>query len=103
MNPAIQLMNKLSYPKKMLLISVVFLIPIILLISLLLNQLGTGIASAEKEMRGLEYIKTVRQLYQHMPQHRGMTNAYLNGASSYLQYSSSCSLKDIAINRLIIA
>jgi len=83
MNAAIQLMNRLSYPKKMLLISVVFLIPIILLISLLLNQLGAGITSAEKEMRGLEYIKTVRQLYQHMPQHRGMTNAYLNGASSF--------------------
>jgi len=76
-------MNKLSYPKKMLLISVVFLIPIIMLISLLLSQLGVGIASAEKEARGLEYIKTVRQLYQHMPQHRGMTNAYLNGASSF--------------------
>jgi len=83
MNAAIQLMNKLSYPKKMLLISIVFLVPIILLISLLMNHLGAGIASAEKEMRGLEYIKTVRQLYQHMPQHRGMTNAYLNGASSF--------------------
>jgi len=83
MNAAIQLMNKLSYPKKMLLISIVFLVPIILLISLLLNQLGAGIASSEKEMRGLEYIKTVRQLYQHMPQHRGMTNAYLNGASEF--------------------
>jgi len=83
MNAAIQLMNRLSYPKKMILISIVFLVPIILLISLLLNQLGAGIASTEKEMRGLEYIKTVRQLYQHMPQHRGMTNAYLNGASSF--------------------
>jgi len=83
MNAAIQLMNKLSYPKKMLLISIVFLVPIILLINLLFNQLGAGIATAEKEMRGLEYIKTVRQLYQHMPQHRGMTNAYLNGASSF--------------------
>jgi len=83
MNAAIQLMNKLSYPKKMLLISVVFLIPIALLISLLLSQLGAGIASAEKEMRGLEYIKTVRQMYQHVPQHRGMTNAYLLGASQF--------------------
>ena len=83
MNAAIQLMNRLSYPKKMILISIVFLVPIVLLISLLLNQLGAGIATAEKESRGLEYIKTVRQLYQHMPQHRGMTNAYLNGASDF--------------------
>lgn len=83
MNAAIMLMNKLTYPKKMLLISIVFLIPIILLITLLLNQLAVGTANTEKEVRGLEYIKTVRQLYQHMPQHRGMTNAYLNGASSF--------------------
>lgn len=83
MNPAIKLMNHLTYPKKMFLISAVFLLPIIMLISLLLSQLQTGISSAEKEMRGLEYIKTVRQLYQHLPQHRGMTNAYLNGASNF--------------------
>ena len=83
MNLAIQLMNKLSYPKKMVLISVVFLIPIIMLITLLLGQLGAGISSAEKEARGLEYIKTVRQMYQHVPQHRGMTNAYLLGASEF--------------------
>ncbi|NOQ81862.1 MAG: HAMP domain-containing protein [Methylophaga sp.] len=83
MNAAIMLMNKLAYPKKMLLISIVFLIPIILLITLLLNQLAAGTANTEKEIRGLEYIKTVRQLYQHMPQHRGMTNAYLNGASHF--------------------
>jgi len=83
MNPAISLMNKLTYTKKMLLISIVFLIPIILLISLLFKQLGAGISNAEAEMRGLEYIKTVRQLYQHLPQHRGMTNAYLNGSREF--------------------
>ncbi len=83
MKTGIELMNRLTYPKKMLLISAVFLVPIIMLISLLLVELGTGISAAEKEVRGLEYIKTVRQLYQNLPQHRGMTNAYLNGESSY--------------------
>lgn len=81
MNAAVWLMNQLTYPKKMLLISAVFLVPIIMLIILVLTQLSAGISSAEKEARGLEYIKTVRQLYQHIPQHRGLTNAYLNGAS----------------------
>jgi len=83
MNAAIWLMNKLTYPKKMLMISAVFLLPIIILILLALNHLGLGISVAEKEARGLEYIKTVRQLYQHIPQHRGITNAYLNGASDF--------------------
>tara|TARA_R110002050_G_scaffold9504_2_gene33451 strand:+ start:27237 stop:29249 length:2013 start_codon:yes stop_codon:yes gene_type:complete len=83
MNAAIWLMNQLTYPKKMLVISAVFLVPIILLISLVLSQLSSGISVTEKEARGLEYIKTVRQLYQHIPQHRGITNAYLNGASDF--------------------
>jgi methyl-accepting chemotaxis protein len=83
MNAAIWLMNQLTYPKKMLLISAVFLVPIIALITLVLSQLSLGISAAEKESRGLEYIKTVRQLYQHLPQHRGITNAYLNGASDF--------------------
>lgn len=83
MNAAIWLMNQLTYPKKMLLISAVFLVPIILLITLVLSQFSLGISVAEKEARGLEYIKTVRQLYQHIPQHRGLTNAYLNGASDF--------------------
>ena len=83
MKTGIELMNRLTYPKKMLLISAVFLVPIIMLITLLFMELGAGISAAEKEARGLEYIKTVRQLYQDLPQHRGMTNAYLNGESSY--------------------
>lgn len=83
MKTGIELMNRLTYPKKMLLISAVFLVPIIMLITLLFMGLGAGISAAEKEARGLEYIKTVRQLYQDLPQHRGMTNAYLNGESSY--------------------
>jgi methyl-accepting chemotaxis protein len=83
MNAAIWLMNQLTYSKKMLLISALFLVPIIKLITLVLSELSLGISAAEKEARGLEYIKTVRQLYQHLPQHRGITNAYLNGASDF--------------------
>jgi hypothetical protein len=63
MNAAVWFMNKLTYSKKMLVISVVFLVSIIMLIALVLSQLSVGISAAEKEVRGFEYIKTVRQLY----------------------------------------
>jgi len=50
---------------------------------LLMEELHLKVEVTKKEQRGLEYIKTIRQLYQHLPQHRGMTNGYLNGALEY--------------------
>ncbi len=38
---------------------------------------------AAKETLGLNYVLPVRQLIEHIPQHRGMTNAYLNGAKDF--------------------
>jgi len=81
--PASSLMSCLSYPKKIAVISVLFLVPLIVVSVLLMEELNLKIASTEKEQRGLEYIQTIRQLYQHLPQHRGMTNGYLNGAVEY--------------------
>ncbi len=81
--PAISLMNQLTYPKKMVSVSVLFMVPLVLVSWLFMGELATGISATEKERRGLEYIKTVRQVYQHFPQHRGMTNAYLNGAEAF--------------------
>lgn len=104
MNAAIKLMNHLTYPKKMIMISLVFFIPILILISLLFSELGAGISVTEKEVRGLDYIKTVRQLYQHLPQHRGMTNTYLNGASHYkskiIEQRAAISADIVAIDRI---
>jgi methyl-accepting chemotaxis protein len=76
-------MSQLSYPMKMIIISVLFMVPLVVVSFLLMGELSAKIEATEKEQRGLEYIKTVRQIYQHLPQHRGMTNAYLNGASAF--------------------
>lgn len=83
LKPAISLMSRLKYPQKMMLISVLFILPLIIISYLYMAELGNKIESTEKEQRGLEYIQTVRQIYQHLPQHRGMTNAYLNGANAF--------------------
>jgi methyl-accepting chemotaxis protein len=77
------LMNKLTFPKKMVLIAAVFLLPIFIASILLIHELTTKINITKHEMQGIAYINTIRQLYQHLPEHRGMTNAYLKGNSSY--------------------
>ena len=81
--PASSLMSWLSYPQKIALISGLLLLPLVVVSLLLNNELSSKIHLTEKEQRGLEYIKTIRQLYQHLPQHRGMTNGYLHGALEY--------------------
>lgn len=83
LKPAIALMSQLSYPRKMAIVSVLFLAPLIVVSYLLMGELNSKIEATQKEQRGLEYIGTVRQIYQHFPQHRGMTNAFLNGASTF--------------------
>lgn len=77
------LMNHLSYSKKMLLISIVFILPILILSYSLIAELSSGISATDNQRDGLLYISKIRQLYQDFPQHRGMTNAYLNGKSEF--------------------
>ncbi len=41
-----------------------------------------AIGLAEQEISGLKYLEPLRRILQDLPQHRGMTNAYLNGNSA---------------------
>lgn len=81
--PAIALMNQLSFSKKMLLISIAFITPLVITSYFLVSEEMVAINFAEKELTGLEYILPVKQLIQHFPEHRGMTNAYLSGNESF--------------------
>jgi len=81
--PAVSFMNQLSCSKKMLLISIAFITPLVVTVVLLVsNQLKT-INFSEQEQLGIEYIIPLRQLIQHFPEHRGMSNAYLSGKQDF--------------------
>jgi len=81
--PATALMNKLNCSKKMLLISIAFITPLLITLYLLVSEQMIAVKFAENEITGVEYIVPVRQLIQHFPEHRGMTNAYLAGNESF--------------------
>ncbi|MCP4126190.1 MAG: methyl-accepting chemotaxis protein [Gammaproteobacteria bacterium] len=81
--PAKHVMGKLSYLQKFLVIFVIFSLPIALLVSTLFAGLNEKNQFLALERTGMEYIKVLRPLLQHMPQHRGMTNAYLNGNAGF--------------------
>jgi len=77
--PAETLMNNLRYPKKFILISLFFSLPIFALSYLYLQSLTGEIEFLEKQTVGIGYIKHLRPLLEDIPKHRGMSNGYLNG------------------------
>jgi len=98
--PATALMNQMSCSKKMLLISIAFLVPLIITFYLLIVGQLAALDVAKKEQTGLQYIVPLRQLIQHFPEHRGMTNAYLSGNTSF---KSKLLAKREQINQDILA
>ncbi len=81
--PAIALMSALTYPKKVMMVSILFIVPLVVVSLLLKAELDEKVEVTAKELKGLEYVQAVRQIYQHLPQHRGMVNAFRNGADEF--------------------
>ncbi|MDQ6961532.1 MAG: response regulator [Mariprofundaceae bacterium] len=95
----IQLMYKLSYPKKFTLISLTLLIPLSFLIWQEVNDLNDNIAITKLKIMGLQHIRHTRQLLKEIPEHRGMLNAHLMNPSVF---SDELERKATQVNRLMI-
>jgi len=81
--PAKILMDSMRYPLKFGVIFLIVLIPLVVLSLNLITSISEDLSFLENERTGLAYIKTVRQPLEHIQQHRGMTAAYLNGATEF--------------------
>ena len=69
--------------QKLLLLVLVMSIPGDYLVYLLMAEKGGNIALAENEMTGVQYLKPVQDLQQHVMEHRGMSYALLSGNTSF--------------------
>ena len=65
--PAIALMNRLKYPQKFLLISLVFILPLALVLNFLITELDSRIEFTQKEIYGNTYLRPINQLWQNIP------------------------------------
>jgi len=83
LKPAMAVMGNLKFAYKFGLIFAVFMVPLAVLSSLIATDIGDDIGFLQQERRGVEYLGAVRKLLEHVPQHRGMTNAYLNGDQGF--------------------
>ncbi|HRF63007.1 MAG TPA: methyl-accepting chemotaxis protein [Candidatus Competibacter sp.] len=77
------LLNQLKIWQKLALLVAALGVPIVLLVYLLVTEKNADIDFTRKEILGVQYLKPGRMLLQNLAEHRGMSNAYLNGDASF--------------------
>jgi PAS domain S-box-containing protein len=77
--PGIALMNHLRYPQKFLLISLLFVVPLALVMGLLIEEVDAKAEFSQKEHDGAMYLRAVRPLFEHALQEQATARAYING------------------------
>lgn len=87
--PAQFLLNRLRYPYKFLLITVLFLIPMVFMGYHSMQQFNNEMAVTQDEKKGLELLLAVHKLAGHVSQSRGISALILNGNSSYQNQSKA--------------
>jgi len=83
LRPGAALLNNLRYPQKFLLISMVFLIPLLGLGYLLQAEMASQIRFVENERRGLSDIDLTRRPLALIQQHRGLAAGYHSGITDF--------------------
>jgi signal transduction histidine kinase/DNA-binding response OmpR family regulator len=77
--PALAVMNRLKYPQKFVLISVLFALPLVLVMYLLISEINDRIEFTQKEIQGDTYLRPLRKLYEHVAQSRILAHDYASG------------------------
>ncbi|HEU5101875.1 MAG TPA: PAS domain S-box protein [Roseiflexaceae bacterium] len=79
LHPAIALMNRLRYPQKFLLISLLFVFPLALVLGFLIQEVNTKAAFSQKEHDGTVYLRAVRPLFEHALFQQVLAQNYYSG------------------------
>src|SRR3954454_25336311 len=80
LSPAITLMNRLRYPQKFLLISLLFIVPLALVMALLIAEVNTKADFAQKEKMRAEYLRVARRLLEDALHEQSTARSFINGA-----------------------
>ena len=81
-NPAISLMNRLKYPQKFVLISLLFTLPLALVMTSLIREINSRIEFAQKEIYGDAYLRPLRSMLEHTLENKMLADNYLSGDAS---------------------
>jgi methyl-accepting chemotaxis protein len=78
-NPAIALMNRLSYPRKYALMGLMMLVAVLTLLYHLYSSLNAVVVSTQAEREGLAVVESTQKLVRALQIHRGSSVAILSG------------------------
>ena len=76
-------LKNLGISHKLVVIFFLMALPIGVLLSLFVSNLGSRVIATRNEQSGLEYIKELRHLADHLSLHQGAANAALQGADGF--------------------
>lgn len=79
MAPAANLLKRLSFGHKFILIGLTFSVPLLVLAGILYAERSRDIEHAQQEHRGLEYVSAVRPLLEQVTEARKLTQSYRAG------------------------
>src|SRR5262245_51139133 len=80
--PAVAVMNRLSYPRKFALISLLFILPLALVFYFFNSEINIGVGIAQKEIMGDAYLRPLRKLLEHTPQAQLLAHDYASGKTA---------------------
>jgi methyl-accepting chemotaxis protein len=79
-SPAIFLLNRLAFPKKFALVSLIGFVAIAIPIGILLGEFIDAMGSARSKLEGTELIQPINKAIQQLQQHRGLSSGLLSGS-----------------------
>jgi len=68
LKPAIAIMNNLKYPGRFLLISIIFCLPMVLMMNLQITEINSRVELANQEIIGNQYLRSLNQVWENTPQ-----------------------------------
>ena len=82
-SPAARLLALVNYPAKFAILGLFGALPVMLLSFIVFTSIQSDIDGLVRERQGLRVIAELRNLLKQLPQHRGLTHAYLQGAAGF--------------------
>jgi signal transduction histidine kinase/DNA-binding response OmpR family regulator len=82
LTPARWVMDRLTYPRKFLLVSLLFLLPLVLVLYFLLNEVQQRVAFTEKQLLGTRYLLALRDVQQEIAVSKHIASQYVKGDGS---------------------
>ncbi len=83
LSPAIAVMNRLKYPQKFVLISLLFALPLALVMYFFISEINERIEFSRKEIDGGKYLRPLRGLLEHVTQSQILAYTYATRGPSH--------------------